>query len=324
MDITFDTAGTYEVQLSAEDGYGGTAQDIATVIVYDPNAPGDQVPPEVSFTTPLSSDTLTGVVDIEGSVTDDNLVQWVLEYAVTGTDEWHEISSGTDSITDGLLGRLDVGVMSDDFYRLRLTAEDHNQVSSAWIECTVNDPVKLGRFSITYNDLTLPAMGIPIQIRRTYDSTRRTRGDFGIGWSLDIKTMDVREDANHNVFITLPNGRRVAFAFTPVQMSPWFPFYQAKFTAPPGVSDELEIADADRILVRSGGGWIWMFEGYFDPDTYILKTKEGFTYTIEQGVGVRRVEHRNGNYLEINENGIISSCGRDVVFNRDGQGGLLP
>ncbi|MEA1867086.1 MAG: DUF6531 domain-containing protein [Thermodesulfobacteriota bacterium] len=162
--------------------------------------------------------------------------------------------------------------MSDDFYRLRLTAYDYEHSSSTWIECTLNDPVKLGRFSITYDDLTLPVMVISIQIRRTYDSTRRTEGDFGIGWSLDIKTMEIREDANHNVFITLPNGRRATFDFTPEQLD-WWPFFLAKYTAPAGVSDELEIADADRMLMPTEAGWFWMFEGSFDPDTYVLKTK---------------------------------------------------
>ena len=324
VELTFDATGTYEVQLSADDGYGGTAQDVASVMVYDPDAPVDHVPPEVALTSPSSGDTLSGVVDIEGSVTDDNLASWVLEYAPAGSDDWVEISSGTNPVTDGLLGQIDVGLMSDDFYRFRLTANDYNQSSSTWIECKVNDPVKLGRFSITYEDLSLPAMGMTLNIRRTYDSTRKAKGDFGIGWTLDMKTAEIREDASHNVFVTLPDGRRVAFAFTPVQMSPWFPFYEARFTAPPGVFDELDFV-GNHMVVFSGGDWYFFLDsaGKFDPDTYILTTKQGITYTIGQDLGVTRIEDRNSNYLEIKENGIISSCGRNVVFTRDGEGRIV-
>ena len=323
-ELTFDATGTCEVQLLVEDGYGGSAHDTATVIVYDPDAPVDQVPPEVSFTAPSSGDTLSGVVNIQGNITDDNLANWILEYAAAGSDGWVEISSGTAPVTDGLLGQIDVGLMPDDFYRFKLTANDFNQSSSTWIECKVNDPVKLGRFSITYEDLSLPAMGLTLNIRRTYDSTRKTKGDFGIGWTLDMKTAEIREDAGHNVFVTLPDGRRVAFAFTPVQMSPWFPFYEARFTAPPGVFDELDFV-GNHMVVFSGGDWYFFLDsaGKFDPDTYILTTKQGITYTINQDLGVTRIENRNSNYLEINENGIISSCGRNVVFTRDGEGRIV-
>ena len=324
VELSFDTIGTHEVQLSAEDGYGGTAQDVALVMAYDPDAPVDQVPPEVSITAPLSGDTLSGVVDIQGSVTDENLAGWVLECVPAGSHDWIEISSGTEPVTDGLLGRINMGLLPDDLYRLRLTANDYNQSSSTWIECKVNDPVKLGRFSITYEDLRLPAMGMTLSIMRTYDSTRKIKGDFGIGWTLDIKTAEIREDAGHNVFVTLPDGRRVAFAFTPVRMSPWFPFYEARFTAPPGVFDELDIV-GNRMVVYTGGDWYFFLDsrGKFNPDIYILKTKQGLTYTIDQDVGVTRVEDRNSNYVEINENGIISSCGRSVNFERDTEGRIL-
>jgi hypothetical protein len=41
--------------------------------------------------------------------------------------------------------------------------------------------------------LTIPVSGIPITITRTYDSRNRTTGDFGAGWTLDIKDIELQE-----------------------------------------------------------------------------------------------------------------------------------
>jgi hypothetical protein len=51
--------------------------------------------------------------------------------------------------------------------------------------------LKIGNFTLSFNDLTIPVSGIPITITRTYDSRNRTTGDFGAGWTLDIKDIEV-------------------------------------------------------------------------------------------------------------------------------------
>ena len=39
--------------------------------------------------------------------------------------------------------------------------------------------------------LALPVAGIPIQVTRTYDSRDKRAGDFGAGWTLDHKSINV-------------------------------------------------------------------------------------------------------------------------------------
>ncbi|MCB2180964.1 MAG: PKD domain-containing protein [Desulfobulbaceae bacterium] len=321
VDLTFDTSGSYTVMLTADDGFGGNATDSATVIVYDPAAAEDEVPPQVSFATPAAGDIISGVIAIEGTASDDHLTSWLLEYAPVGSDQWTEIASGNTSVTGGLLGQIDAGTLTNDFYRFRLTAYDANQSSSSWIDCQVNDPLQLGRFVISYEDLAMPLMGMDLSLTRSYDSSRNIQDDFGAGWTLDMKNADIREDASHNVFITLPDGRRVAFAFTPVQISPWFPMYEAKFTAPPGVYDELDFI-GNHSVVYSGGDWYFFLDsaGIFNPETYVLRTKTGLTYTINQDFGINRIEDRIGNFMEITTDGITTNTGRNVTFARDGQG----
>jgi hypothetical protein len=36
--------------------------------------------------------------------------------------------------------------------------------------------------------------GIPISVVRSYDSRDKTRGDFGIGWRLDVQSLRLRVD----------------------------------------------------------------------------------------------------------------------------------
>ena len=57
----------------------------------------------------------------------------------------------------------------------------------------VEGNMKIGHFTITYTDLDIPVAGIPMTIRRTYDSRDKSVGDFGVGWTLDVVNVEVQE-----------------------------------------------------------------------------------------------------------------------------------
>jgi len=68
-----------------------------------------------------------------------------------------------------------------------LTGIDQSgQTSSAIVDVVVTRNVKVGNFTLSFNDLTVPLAGLPIQIVRTYDSRDKSIGDFGFGWSLSV------------------------------------------------------------------------------------------------------------------------------------------
>ena len=60
--------------------------------------------------------------------------------------------------------------------------------------------MKVGLFTLSFEDLSVPLAGIPIQIVRTYDSRAALAGragDFGAGWTLSLK--DLRLQKNRTI-----------------------------------------------------------------------------------------------------------------------------
>ncbi len=63
------------------------------------------------------------------------------------------------------------------------------------------------------------------------------------------------------------------------------------------------------------------FDGLpYNPTVFRLTTAQGFSYIIDQRLGVTSLTDPNGNALTIGVNGVSSSTGTNVVFQRDAQG----
>jgi YD repeat-containing protein len=58
----------------------------------------------------------------------------------------------------------------------------------------------------------------------------------------------------------------------------------------------------------------------FEPKDFQLTTEDGRVIDLREGVGITRIEDRNGNELFINENGLVHSAGETIHFTRDTQG----
>ncbi len=65
----------------------------------------------------------------------------------------------------GVLGTLDPTILQNDTYTLRLTAID-SAGNAATIEQTIHiaDELKLGNFSLSFTDITIPVFGVPITV----------------------------------------------------------------------------------------------------------------------------------------------------------------
>ncbi|MBC2711714.1 MAG: PKD domain-containing protein [Desulfosarcina sp.] len=345
LQLTFATAGTYDVLLTAEDGFGGSATDTAQVIIFDPSASGgDETPPDTVITTPLSGSLLSGMVTFKGSVTDDNLVLWVLEYAPTDTEEWQTIATGSSNVDNNFLGQLDAGLLQGDLYRFRLRAQDQNYSVNSWIQCEVSSPLKLGQFSLEYVDLAMPLAGIPIKVIRRYDTRDADDlGDFGYGWKLGATDPEIRETIpvhpleetlgffvaepyrmETRIYLTDPDGKRIGFTFEPTPSATLLgTVYIPKFTPDPGVHDRLE-ADPIALTLRGDGTYIFFLLGFnYNPSDFRLVRKDGTTYHYNQFSGLQKISDRNDNELVYTYDGIFHSSGESVQFNRDAEGRIV-
>ena len=149
---------------------------------------GDDVPPTASTDSPPDLAVITKPTDIIGSVDDPNFLRYKLEVASVDSDIFTVIGSGTNQVTSGVLGRLDPTLLENGLYKVRLTAEDVNGQKTVEEKVyQIDGQMKVGNFRLSFTDLSIPVAGIPITIVRTYDSRVKTKEDFGIGWTLDIK-----------------------------------------------------------------------------------------------------------------------------------------
>jgi RHS repeat-associated protein len=231
--VNFNQLGIIQLKALAYDAAGNIGQATTTVEVFDAD---DVDAPTVSINLGEIEDNLvTAPIEIKGTIEDNNLKNYVLEYAVAGSDEFTEIARGTTNITDGVIGTFDPSILANDAYTIRLTAVD-NGGNFATSEETVyvEGELKLGNFQLSFTDLTIPVAGIPISVTRTYDTlTANSRDDFGYGWRLEFRDTNLRTSLatdetfdtfditsvgfreGDKVYITLPGGKRETFTFKP-------------------------------------------------------------------------------------------------------------
>jgi hypothetical protein len=130
---------------------------------------------------------------------------------------WVTLATGSTSVTSNALAPFDPTMLLNGIYQLRLTAVDSSGRTTTTdpISVVVDRNLKIGQFTISFNDVTVPAAGIPIQITRTYDSRAAAagiQGDFGIGWTLDLlnirlqKKSMARRARHRPVMVTTPSA----------------------------------------------------------------------------------------------------------------------
>src|SRR5262249_51354788 len=152
-----------------------------SVTVIDPS---DAEAPIAAITSPGDDAVITAPVPVMGTASDANLTDYSLELQPVAGGAAVVIAQGTSSVTNGTLGTLDPSRFADDSYILRLVAHDaggHTATDERLVSFAGN--LKLGNFTLSFTDLSIPVSGIPITVGRTYDSLNAaTRDDFGYGW----------------------------------------------------------------------------------------------------------------------------------------------
>ncbi|MCT7981582.1 putative Ig domain-containing protein, partial [Laspinema olomoucense] len=352
--------GTLTAKAVAYDAAGNLGESSIEIRVYDPN---DLNPPIVELSPTLGDKPLTNFTDIIGTVTDDNLTKYVLSIAPASGGEFVEIASGNSQISNAKLGDFDPTLLQNDTYILRLTATDESGNSASTEQMVdVAGELKLGNFRLSFTDLEVPVAGIPINLTRTYDTlTTNQSDDFGYGWRLEFRDTDLRTSVGRDelyeqtgipsvgfeegtrVYVTLPGGKRTGFTFKPVmdpeivkalRMGAPLPqsmiFYNPAFETDDGSQVTLSAQKTQLLYNQETGQYYHPSGSPYNPansffgGSYKLTTKEGIEYAIDGTTGdLLTVTDTNGNTLTYSDEGIFSSTGKSVTFERNASGRIV-
>jgi YD repeat-containing protein len=343
------TPGVFTAVATAQDTAGNEGRADAE---FRFQTTGDSTQPTVSITAPADGAELTLPTPITGSVSDDGmLVRYLVQAARAGKNEFFTVASGSGPVTNGVLGTLDPTLLVNGVYELRVSVEDASgNVATLSRAVEVDGQAKVGNFSLSFDDLTIPVAGIPITLTRTYDSRNKSNGDFGVGWTLAIKDLDVLESGilgsqweqvetpglfpkytlqpKRPRFVTVrfPDGRLDTFTLkvTPsTQTLIPIEFPTASFTPAPGTTSTLVSLDPNNLIVNPPQpGTVTLLSPNFatyDPARYQLTDKEGMVYVLNQNSGLEKLTDLNGNTITFTANGILHSAGPSVTFTRDAQ-----
>jgi RHS repeat-associated protein len=341
----FSATGTYVLRLTANDGQLIATDDVTITVTDFP-------PPTVQITAPADDASVTEPTAVTGSVSGG---AWTLEYALDSDDTannrfWTQIASGNGPAS-GTLGTLDPTMMLNGLFDIRLSSTDqYGQISRTKVSVIVERNLKIGNFTVSFTDLSIPVAGLPMEVTRTYDSRDKRIGDFGFGWTLGLHNIRVEKSSvvglkwyetvtqevfpnyclqavgSHTVTVTFPGGK--VFKFQP-QVAPQcqrnapITAGTISFTPMPGTVGKLEVVGPADVqidgsvpgpvnLVGVGGG-----VDIFNSFIFKFTAEDGTAYIIDQRTGLQSLADTSGNTLTISANGIVHSSGKSIVFHRD-------
>jgi hypothetical protein len=336
MSLTDLPDGTYDVRLTAKDA-AHTAEATSQFVVSDGKGwtvnPNDTTRPNIDIASPADGAAVTGLVDVIGTVDDpdDHLVSWTLDGRGEGSTTWSTVATGTAEVANAKLGQLDPTMLRNGEYTLRLSAFD--QGGSATISTFVridSERLKLGNFTLSVNDVTIPVAGIPISVGRKYDTLDAdTQKEFGYGWSLEIGGYTVEVDMNTvgpnydgypafvegqtRVYVVNGDGSRDGYTFygEPGQTLfgiplDWRPAFDPDF----GAANLLDVDPVELIRMSDGtfmsyDGWMYSPANPVFGGAYDVKEPTGITYAVAADSGdLLSAKNRNGTQLEIRDDGI--------------------
>ena len=320
-------------------GPGFTIDSTIVPLQWNDPPTGGPVLTQGWIASPLNQSTITGRAPI--ILTDTvTLTSGTLSYwPDTRPTEVHTLATGLAVGPGSTMATLDTTLLANGSYVISLDGvDDTNNERQSFVLVTVAGEYKPGRLVVEVTDLTIPIAGLPITVGRRYDSLEKDRvSDFGNGWSLTVGSPRLEVDRGHNVTMTMPNGRRSTFAFTPsppvigggpIAIILGYMLIPA-YTPVPGVFGTLTQDDCSVIFLDPfaeapelrcldtlfGGGSL-----DYAPTEYTYTDPYGRQFVMGATGELRSIKDLRGNTLTFQPNGIISSAGRTVTFARDAQG----
>jgi RHS repeat-associated protein len=186
----------------------------------------------VELIAPAEDARISAPASVTGIVGVASLTSWALDYRLKAAEgaipaAWTQFSTGTNLVGSpavgataaipGSLGTFDPTSLLNGIYeiRLRATTAALTTYIAGPITLIVEGNMKVGAFTLAFEDLKVPVAGIPITLTRTYDSRDARVGDFGPGWRLAVANIRVQKNRNLGTawYQTLQSGSGIQFYY---------------------------------------------------------------------------------------------------------------
>lgn len=211
------------------------------------------------------------------------------------------------TVDSGELGCLDLSGLANGVYTLELVGMSGLAVDACSLEFTLDSELKSGLVEFVESDGTVRVGGLSLAVGRSYSSARRTEGNCGVGWrqtfdTFDLELLDERLEAesvngervslrcggSRDVTLTLPDGKRVTFAFELRQAGNWGFSYAAVWTPPDSCRWTLRALGNSQVTALPGMDPYWQATNpgtpldMYDFPGYLLTGPDGSEYTFER------------------------------------------
>ena len=293
---------------------------------------------------------ITFITDIIGTVSGTELQSYTLAVFPVDSEEAVFTYTDTNPVDNATVGTIDPTLLMNGYYKVVLTA--YAEGGYVWDEVIVlvKGQAKVGNFTISFLDMTLPVAGLPVEVYKTYDSRQRTQtGDFGYGWTMSIGGPDISISTNlgedwgaemqmvlavpmyywsevhpHEVYIDWGNGHEEVFKLvlspeSTLSFDNWVGI-SASFQNTSGTGDTLEILDGADNLVYADNSLYTSGLQKFDPQNFLLTRYDGMKFYFNKVSGLYKIEDTYGRTIEITEDGVFYSDGSSINFVRNEQG----
>ena len=340
--FTSEKSGKVTITAKGTDGEGKEKTVTAQCTFFNDK---DKTAPTAEISSPTIDKILTEPVDIKGSAFDDLALDfWKLEYRMKGETYYLLLAQGTEAKKDEVLAHFDTTMLMNGQYEVRLFVQDQGgNITKLENDYVVEGELKVGAMHIGFTDITAPMGGTTVSVNRIYDSRNKSRGDFGVGWTLGLSGMKLYENhaitdgyemvksgslfstgyqmsetENHDVTITYGDGTsdRFTLTFTPERQA-LVPISEVKlgYRCVTNQKVKLEIV-GDTSAYISGGELLFHDESMYDDLKYKLTTEDGNVIYLNQK-GAYKITDTSGNVIKIDKDGYHSEDGKSIAFTRD-------
>jgi|GEM_PF-919342 YD repeat-containing protein len=336
----FDNLRTYILSFYVVENSGSGGSSISV-------GGGDDIDPNeltARIISPVENDKVSCPTFVIGSAGGTEFNKYILDYQPAEGGAYTIIKESSSKVNGHSLGEFDTTMLRNGIYKLRLRVYGSDaRIVKAETFVSVEGQMKIGNFSLSFEDMNVRASGIPLSLIRTYDSRdRNISGDFGYGWDQSAKNITINTNGplyigwqktgmtgdqgvqalrEHIITVNWDNGRTEKFRMTAeIRKDGFGKHITPVFEALGGATSKLTTPDADGYWTCQDNMIYNEDEAVeFDPSDWIITAADGVKYEINKYNGIRAITDNYGNSVTFDENG-ISGSNSALTIERDSAG----